>query len=71
VQEGVVIMVYLQRHNRRKFDAVNAAIGIKWFEDILVEQGVIKDDEQNEIHIYPSVYDCGLVETMVKFEVYT
>ena len=71
IRDGVLIRTSIIRHNKRKFDAINTAVVVKWLEDILVESRIIEDDKDNEIHHINTQYHTGLVQTMIQFEVYT
>ena len=71
IRDGVLIRTSIIRHNKRKFDAINTAVVVKWLEDILVESRIIEDDKDNEIHLINTQYHTGLVQTMIQFEVYT
>jgi hypothetical protein len=70
IHNGLTIHAKVIRHNKRKFDAINMAIVVKWLEDILVEQGIVEDDRDDEIVLFPTEIDDSLDETMIEFKVF-
>ena len=67
--QGLLIRASILRHTKRKFDAINAAIALKWFEDVLEERGWVGDDTHDIFVIYPGRYEPGLQETMIEITI--
>ena len=66
---GLLIRAKLLRKGKRKFDAINAAIAVKWIEDVLEEQGWVDDDTTDHIEILPTVGGSDVEETMIEITI--
>ena len=62
----LVISFRILSKDKRNHDAINVAYIAKIAEDVLVDLGWVKDDNQNKIILEPSRYEEGLSETMIE-----
>ena len=56
--------------DKRKRDAINVAPSIKVFEDCLVENGNLFDDDNTSHYIYPRAFDKSLQSHMLGIKIY-
>jgi hypothetical protein len=63
------IQITILRNSKKKFDASNAALVLKWMEDTLVEQGYLTDDDQNRIVSEPTRLGVEGIETAIEVKI--
>ncbi|MEA1999663.1 MAG: hypothetical protein U9N61_10145 [Euryarchaeota archaeon] len=63
---SLTIEFTILRHQKRKLDADNPIVSVKWFNDTLVSTGWLTDDDQVTIILKPSEFHTSLVETMYR-----